>query len=216
VAFDATNAGASSGGSCSVDLTVGSFSNMLLLVQVAVSPGTALITDIQVTNSNGTSSIFANQAATDAWGTTMTVGTWYLVAPPSGTNTVVVTVNDPSVVVNVAVSSYYHVLQSGPIGASGSQASNGDVTSEDFSLQTAQNGSMVVSLFYSPDGGVAPTVAAPGGCYPDNTRWSSSLGLYAQGDDQLTCIGGAFYDFQYQSNQGSQMMGAEQVEILSQ
>jgi hypothetical protein len=207
VAFDAANTGGITG-SGSLALTVGNQSNRLLVAQVVISDGITGVTAIDYNGVDMSTGLVAN----DAWGTSMTARTYILVAPAVGNHNLNITVS-PANSVNVAVSSYFNVNQSSPTAGQNTATSAGPVASLDAQLPTAANGSMAISLFFSPDGASVPSVNTLFGCLPVSNRWSSAVGLYAQGDDQSTC-GAGTYDFNYTATGGNQSMGAQMVEIV--
>jgi RHS repeat-associated protein len=139
IALDATSSMPGSGNSLSWTHTTSGTNRLLTVASVANSNSNSPAADMPVTGiTYGGQALSQAAAVSDSSGATRTE-LWYLVNPPSGSNTIQINYTGSVVEMVGSAASFTGVAQVSPVGASGSSSSGPSVT------LTSSGGSMIVA-----------------------------------------------------------------------
>ncbi len=153
IAFGATTQSTNGGGNLTFSHTTSGTNRMLFVGAVGGVLGTGISNDITAISYNSVALTKINEKQINTGGTGRWVSLWYLIAPTTGANNVVVTSGSSDFTGGIAVS-YTGALQSGVPDASVTNSGT-NVTTMDFTVTTVADNCWGVLMVNSQ--GVAPS-----------------------------------------------------------
>ncbi len=188
-----------------INATVGG-TQTLLLLQVSIQNASNSVTQATY---NGTSFIRVRRGVDTTNG--VSLETWYLVNPPSGTYPVTVKTNSLTArVLHIGAVCYDLVNQTNPIGASNAVTNQASNRNHSIGLTTKYAQSMIVSMCMVANSTGSRTITSAAG---QNQRWRELNNKTTAGDDKLSTTVGA-YTMAYTFNR-SQRADIQAVEIIA-